>query len=82
MKKLEIVKLKVENLREVLKFLLLLVLSLLTGEVILFYQILISKVPVYMIIFNAVGLIVLYFVYIVAKFVWHEMEILMEGVDE
>jgi len=82
LKNLETVKLKVENLREILKFLLLLVLSILTGEVILIYQILAFKVPVYMIVFNGVGLAVLYFVYVISKYVWERMESYLEEAYE
>ena len=82
MKNLEIVKIKIENLREILKFLLLLVLAILTGLVTLTFWILTKKVEVYFIIFVGIGLVVLWFLYLVIKFVWEKMENYLKEIDE
>jgi len=79
---LEIVKIKIENLREVLKFLLLLVLTILTGIVTLAFWILTKKVESYFVIFVGVGLFVLWFLYLGIKFVWQEMENYLKEVNE
>lgn len=82
MTNLEIVKIKIENLREVLKFLLLLVLTILTGIVTLAFWILTKKVESYFVIFVGVGLFVLWFLYLGIKFVWQEMENYLKEVNE
>ena len=82
MKNLEIVKIKIENLREVFKFLLLLVLTILTGIVTLTFWILTKKVDSYFIIFVGVGLLVLWFLYLVIKFVWQKMENHLKEMNE
>jgi hypothetical protein len=82
LKKLEIVKLKVENLREVLKFLFMLILALLSGQVYLIYLILIKKVPFYFVIFIGIGLVALYLMIKGAMFVWEEMNKLLEEANE
>jgi len=79
---LEIVKIKIENLRKVLKFLLLLVLTILTGIVTLAFWILTKKVESYFVIFVGVGLFVLWFLYLGIKFVWQEMENYLKEVNE
>jgi len=61
LKKLEIVKIKVENLREVLKFLLLLLLAILTGEATLVFKILNGEVKSYFIVIVLVGIVLIYF---------------------
>lgn len=82
MTNLEIVKIKIENLRKVLKFLLLLVLTILTGIVTLAFWILTKKVESYFVIFVGVGLFVLWFLYLGIKFVWQEMENYLKEVNE
>ena len=72
--KLEIVKIRIENLREILKFLLLLVLTILTGLVTLTFWILTKRIEVYFIIFVGIGLVILWFLYLVIKLVWEKME--------
>jgi hypothetical protein len=81
LRELEIVKLKVENLREILKFLLLLTISILTGEVVLFYQILTMKVPAFLVVFNGIGIVILFFVYNVSKYVWDKMDKYVEELE-
>ena len=62
MKNLEIVKIKIENLREVFKFLLILLLAVLTGEVTLVFKILSSEVNIfYFMIIVLIGLVLIYF---------------------
>ena len=77
MKNLEIVKIKIENLREVLKALLLFILTLLTGIVTLSFWILTKKVESYFIIFVGVGIFVLFFVVKATLILWNNMNNLL-----
>ena len=74
MKNLEIVKIKIENLREVFKFLLILLLAVLTGEATLVFKILSSEVSIYFMVIVLVGLVLIYFNIVGLKFVWNLME--------
>ena len=74
MKNLEIVKIKIENLREVFKFLLILLLGILTGEATLVFKILSNEVNIYFMIIVLVGLVLIYFNIVGLKFVWNLME--------
>ena len=73
MKNLE-VELRVENLRELFKFLLFFTFSVLTAVVTLSYWILIKKVPFYFIIFDTIGLLLLIFMQKVLIHIWNLME--------
>jgi phosphate starvation-inducible membrane PsiE len=79
---IEKIKLKVENLREILKFLLLLMLAILTGEVTLVYKIFLKEVGVWFIFFVFIGLVLIYFNLMAIKFVWNLMEEEIRSVDE
>jgi len=74
LKNLEIVKIKIENLREVFKFLLILLLGILTGEATLVFKILSNEVNIYFMIIVLVGLVLIYFNIVGLKFVWNLME--------
>jgi len=78
----EKIKLKVENLREILKFLLLLMLAILTGEVTLVYKIFLKEIGVWFIFFVFIGLVLIYFNLMAIKFVWNLMEEEIRSVDE
>ena len=78
----EKIKLKVENLREILKFLLLLMLAILTGEITLVYKIFLKEVGVWFIFFVFIGLVLIYFNLMAIKFVWNLMEEEIRSVDE
>ena len=81
MKNLEIVKIRIENLREVFKFLLLFILTLLTGIVTLSFWILTKKVDSYFIVFVGIGIFVLFFVIKAILILWNHMNDLLEEVD-
>jgi hypothetical protein len=78
----EKIKLKVENLREILKFLLLLMLAILTGEITLVYKIFLKEIGVWFIFFVFIGLVLIYFNLMAIKFVWNLMEEEIRSVDE
>ena len=81
MKNLEVVKVKIENLREILKFLLFFILTLLTGIVTLSFWILTKKVEGYFVIFVGVGLIIVFFVIKSTLILWNYMNKLIEEVE-
>ena len=74
MKNLEVVKIKIENLREILKFLLLLLLAILTGEATLVFKILNGEVKSYFIVIVLVGIFLIYFNIVGLRFIWNLME--------
>jgi hypothetical protein len=71
--KLEIVKIKIENLREVLKFLFMFLLSLLTGEVILVFKILNNEAKTFLVIFIGIGIIIIGATLYTMKYVFEKM---------
>ena len=81
MKNLEIIKLKVENLRELFKFLLFVELTIITGVITLAYWILIKKVSFYFVIFDFIGFLISIFLVIVLKFIWREMDNLIKEIE-
>ena len=74
MTNLEIVKIKIENLREVFKFLLLLLLAILIGEATLIFKILGGEVKFYFMVIILVGIVLIYFNIIGLKFIWNLMK--------
>ena len=74
MRKLEIVKLRVENLRELFKFLLFFAFSVLTAVVTVSYWLLAKKVPFYFVIFDTIGVILFIFMIKVLIFIWNLMD--------
>ena len=79
--RLEIIEIKIENLRELFKFLLIFVLTLLTGIVTLTFWILTKKVESYFIIFVGIGLVILWFLYLVIKMIWKQMENYLKEIE-
>ena len=79
--RLEIIEIKIENLRELFKFLLIFVLTLLTGIVTLTFWILTKKVESYFIIFVGIGLVILWFLYLVIKMIWEQMENYLKEIE-
>ena len=80
--KLEIIQIKIENLREFFKFLLIFVLTLLTGIVTLTFWILTKKVDSYFIIFVGIGLIFLFFIIKALLILWDYMNKLIEEIKD
>lgn len=78
MKKLEIIKLKIENLREIFKFLLIFILSLLTGIVTLAFWVLTKKIEAYFVIFIGIGLFFVFFLVKMTMILWIYMNNLLE----
>jgi len=81
LKNLEIVKVKVENLRELFKFILIIELSIITGVITLSYWLLIKKVPFYFLIFDFIGFFIFMFLVIVLKFIWKSMDNLIKEIE-
>ena len=73
MDKFDLIKIKVENLREILKFLLLLLMGILTAETTLIYKILNNKCKLFMIIFVFVGIVLMFLTIQGIKLVWEIM---------
>jgi hypothetical protein len=78
LKKLEIIKLKIENLREIFKFLLIFILSLLTGIVTLAFWVLTKKIEAYFVIFIGIGLFFVFFLVKMTMILWIYMNNLLE----
>ena len=66
------------DLKEVFKAILYLILGLLTAITTLIYQILIYKVPAFMILFGGLGLMILFLVALYALKLWNKMQELNE----
>jgi ABC-type spermidine/putrescine transport system permease subunit II len=79
---IEKIKLKVENLREILKFLLLLIFSIISGIVTLSFWVLIKKVESFFAIFIGIGIIVLFFLVKVTLTLWSYMNKLIEEISD
>jgi membrane protein YdbS with pleckstrin-like domain len=78
----EKIKLKVENLREILKFLLLLIFSIISGIVTLSFWVLMKKVESFFAIFIGIGIIVLFFLVKVTLTLWTYMNKLIEEISD
>jgi hypothetical protein len=81
LKNLEIVKIKIENLREILKFLLIFILSLLTGIVTLAFWVLTKKIEAYFVIFIGAGLFFVFFLVKMTMILWKYMNNLLEELN-
>jgi membrane protein YdbS with pleckstrin-like domain len=79
--KLEIVKIKIENLREVLKFLFTLLLSILTLEVTIVYFVLVKKVGFYFMIFVFAFFIVAIFIVLAIIKLWQYINFLLKELE-
>ncbi|GAB6045640.1 hypothetical protein JCM11957_12380 [Caminibacter profundus] len=80
MKNLEIVKIKVENLRELFKFLLLSNLTFISAIVSLNLYVLVKKLPIYFVIFDLVAIVVEFLLIKVTIFVFNKMDELIKEV--
>jgi len=74
MSKIDELKEKKTDLREVFKALLYVVLGLLTGITTIVYQVLANEVPISMIVLGGIGLIIVFLVGIYALKLWFTMQ--------
>jgi F0F1-type ATP synthase assembly protein I len=79
--KIDSLKEKISNYRELYKILLVSILALITGIITLNYQILINKIPFFMIFFSGIGLIIAGFIVIVTIEIWKKMNALAKELE-
>jgi len=81
MSKIDKLKEKKSDYKEVFKALIYLILGILTGVTTVAYQILIHKVSAYMIVISGLGLLVVFLVSLYTLKVWHKMQELNEEME-
>ena len=74
MAKIDALKERHNRYKELFKAFVYLILAVLTAQVTLIYQILIHKIPAYMIFLGILGLVVTFLLLLFAKMVWQAME--------
>ena len=72
--KSEAIKARIERFRELFKLFAYTILALVTGVVTLIYNVLIHKIPPYMVIWGGIGIIVAFLLVLYAKMIWHKLE--------
>jgi len=72
--KIDAIKAKIDRFKELFKAIIYSILAIITGIVTIIYNILIHKVPPYMIIVGGVGLVVVFLLFLFGKAIWNKFE--------
>ena len=72
--KIDAIKAKIERFKEIFKVILYSILAIISGIVTIVYNILIHKIPPYMIIVGGIGLVVVFLLILVGKTIWNTFD--------